>query len=431
MSAATAPRSMIQSALQGVIGSAECQRVIAEINRGARVISISGLVAEPARALALAALQKETGKQFVLIVPAQRDLESWERDISFWYCAVRGRGECGEAVAVLPASESDPYAGGSPHAETLERRALALWRLARHGAGGTSLAPGSPTEFVLLTSRALARRTPPPADILQAGTVLRRDEDSSPEELVTKLLASGYVREDPVGAVGEFSMRGGILDVWPPGHDAPVRIEFFGDTVDSIRAVDPETQLSTTQLPEVEIAPMRELIERSPDFREWAARARVRWQEPRFARSLRDRTVFADEGENFPGWEWLISMVRESSGSIFDYLKDAVLVIDEPIAVENFLSDAFQILEQRYAETDAADDLGLRPDELYLTPDELRLAIESLQRIEVRALGRTAAKLDQEIGLDAEHPKISVGKARPQRKPLFLFPHVSAPGDAV
>jgi len=143
---------------------------------------------------------------------------------------------------------------------------------------------------------------------------------------------------------------------------------------------------------------------------------------------LRDRTDFADEGEDFPGWEWLISIARERSASIFDYLKDTVLVIDEPIAVENFLAEAFQTLDQRYAETDAADDLGLRRDELYLTAEELRAEIEAMQRIEVRALGRTAAKIDQEIALDAEHPSISIGKERPKRQPLFLFPNVSEPG---
>lgn len=408
----TATDSILQHAISGLQASAEFRRVLDQINRGARVISISGLVAGPARALVLAALQRQTAKHFALVVPAQRDLENWERDIGFWYCALRGTTECADAVAVLPASESDPYAGGSPHAETLERRALALWRLARR-----------PQDFLLLTSRALARRTVAPSDIMKAGAVLRRDEDASPEELVDKLVASGYVREDPVGAIGEFSMRGGILDVWPPGHDAPVRIEFFGDTVDSIREFDPETQLSTTQLPQVEIAPMRELIARPSDFREWAAQARARWHDPRFARSMRDRTDFADEGEDFPGWEWLISIVRERNASIFDYLNTAVLVIDEPVAVENFLVDAFQTLEQRYAENDAADDLGLRPDELYLSADELRSEIDRMQRVEVRALGRTAAKIDQEIALEAETPKISVGKERAKRKPLFLFPH--------
>jgi transcription-repair coupling factor (superfamily II helicase) len=430
MSTVAETKSVLQNTLAAVVESAEFQRVYDEIERGARVVSISGLIAGPARALALAALQRETGKRFAVVVPAQRDLEDWERDLNFWYCASHGLAECAEAIAVLPASESDPYAGGSPHTETLEKRALALWRLARRQQSGPGVSPlnhaqdaRATSDFVLLTSRALARRTVSPDEILKAGTVLRRDEDHSPEELVEKLIAGGYVREDPIGAIGEFSIRGGILDVWPPGRNAPARIEFFGDTVDSIREFDPETQLSTVQLPEIEIPPMRELAVSSRDFREWAARARVRWRDERFARSLRDRTVFADEGEDFPGWEWLISLVHERNAGVFEYLKDAVLVVDEPVAVENYLASAFQTLEERYADTDAVDDLGLAPHELYLTVEELRGGIDAMQRVEMRALGRTAAKMDQEIALDAEQPKVSLGKERHQRKPLFLFPH--------
>src|SRR2546429_9842096 len=120
----------LQRALDSVLESAECRRVLDEINRGARVISISGMVAAPARALAVAALQRETGKQFAVVVPVQRDLESWERDLGFWYWALRGTTECADALAVLPASESDAYGAASPRAETLERRTLSLWRLA-------------------------------------------------------------------------------------------------------------------------------------------------------------------------------------------------------------------------------------------------------------------------------------------------------------
>src|SRR5437016_450928 len=190
MTVAAETTFVLQGALQTVIESAECRRVIDEIQRGARVISISGMVAAPARALAVAALQRETGKQFAVVVPAQRDLESWERDLGFWYCALHGITECEDAIAVLPASESDPYAGASPHAETLERRALALWRLARRK-----------QDFILLTSRALRRVTVAPAEVLQAGAMLRRDEDTAPEEVVEKLIASGYLREDPVSPI--------------------------------------------------------------------------------------------------------------------------------------------------------------------------------------------------------------------------------------
>ncbi len=429
MAATTETSSTLQDTLNRVIDSAECRRVIDEIKRGARMISISGLVAGPAKALVLAALQRECGKQFAVVTQAQRDLESWERDLSFWYCALHGVAEYEGAIAVLPASETDPYAGASPHAETLEKRALALWCLARRQKGGTGVSPvasraqdARATSFVLLTSRAMARRTASPQEILRMGAVVRRDEDAAPEELVEKLLACGYVREDPVRGVGEFSIRGGILDVWPPGTDTPARIEFFGDTVDSIRSFDQETQLSTAQLAELEIAPMREFAVTPSDFREWAGSARERWHDERFARSLHDRTVYADEGEDFPGWEWLLPLVGENGASALDYFKDAVLVIDEPATIESYLASAFQTLAERHAETDAADDLALTPEELYLTPEELRARIDAWPRIELRALGRTAAKIDEEIALEAEEPKVSLGKERAKKKPLFLFP---------
>jgi transcription-repair coupling factor (superfamily II helicase) len=410
----TRTTSGLPNALRRVTETQEFQQIAAEIERGTRVISVSGLVAGSARGLALAALQRETGKLFAIVTQSNRDLEPWERDLRFWYCALAGKTDCNHEVLLLPASESDPYAGSSPHAETLEQRAVTLWRLARHS-----------QDFVLMTARALARKTVAPAEIARAGTLLKRDEDHCPEEFVEKLLASGYLREDPVGAVGEFSIRGGILDVWSPGLDSPVRIEFFGDTVESIREFDAETQLSTTQLTQIEIAPMRELTVTSRDFRNWAPAARERWSEPRFARALRDQTAFADEGEAFNGWEWLMPLVRERNSTVFDYLKDAVLVIDEPSGIESYLSEAYQLLADRFSETDAADDLGLTPPELYLTTEELRSRIDQRPRLELRTLGRAAAEPDERLALEAESPKVQLGRIRSKRQPMFLFPAVA------
>jgi transcription-repair coupling factor (superfamily II helicase) len=263
-----------------------------------------------------------------------------------------------------------------------------------------------------------------PDEIARAGALLARNDTQSPADLVDRLVAAGYVREDPVGSVGEFSMRGGILDVWSPGQERPVRIEFFGDEIDSIRGFDPETQLSTSQLSAIEIVPMREVVVRREDFSEWADAARRRWSDDRYARALRDRTVFADEGEGFAGWEWLLPVVRNNSGSVFDYLQDAVLVIDEPSSVDLYLGEVYQTLADRYAETDAVDDIAVTPEELYLLPEELRAKLDQRQRIELRVLGRAAAELDQAVALDAEAPKVQLGRARSARTPLFLFPVV-------
>ncbi len=390
----------------------EYQKLLAELRANARVISISGLVAGAARALAVAALQRETGKTFAVVSQSTRDLESWERDLRFWHSALSGE-QADNEILVLPASETDPYAGTSPHAQTLERRALALWRLQQHSA-----------KFVLLTARALARKTVTPEAIAKSGAVLRRDEDHSPEELVEKLMATGYMREDPVGGVGEFSMRGGIVDVWPPGRDAPVRLEFFGDTVDSVREFDPENQLSTAQLKSVEVPPMHEYAVNAVDFQLWAEAARERWGDERYDRSLRDRTAFADEGEAFTGWEWLIPIIKDCTSTVFDHLGEAVLVIDEPGGIESYLSEFYENLSDRYRQIDEADDIALAPEELFLTAEELRQIIPTRQRVELRTLGRTAVETDFELALEAEAPKVQLGRTRGTRQQLFLFPVV-------
>src|SRR6266513_643863 len=177
MSSTIQTTNSLQSALRPIIETPEFKRVVEEVNRGARVVSISGLVAGSARALALAALQRETGKRFAIVTQSNRDLEPWEGDLRFWYCALAGKKRCDNEVLILPASESDPYAGSSPHPETLERRALTLWRLARHR-----------QDFILLTARALARRTVTPKEITDAGAMLALGDNQSPEDLVERLV---------------------------------------------------------------------------------------------------------------------------------------------------------------------------------------------------------------------------------------------------
>ena len=418
MSGTVQTGSAVRDVLRRVAESGELRRLADEVRRGARVVSVGGLVSESARALVVACLQRETGRRLGVVVQASRDMEAWERDLCFWSDALRREGpeeRAGGAVLTLPASEGDPYAASSPHAETLERRALALWRLAG-GAG----------KFVLLTARALARRTVTPEELLAAGARLRRDEDFAPERLVELLLASGYRREDPVGAVGEFSLRGGILDLWSPGHDAPVRVEFFGDTVESIREFDAETQLSTGQLKEIEVVPMREYAVGRDDFRLWAVGARERFADERFAHALKDRTDFAEEGETFAGWEWLIPLVLPTRATAFDYLRDTVLVVDEPSGIESYLGGVYETLAARYAEMDAADEISLRPEELYLTAEELRARVAGAGRVELRALGRAAAVTDERFAGETEAPAVEIGRARAKTAPMFLFPAVEA-----
>lgn len=396
-----------------ILNSPEFKELKQKVEAGRSVISIDGMTALPARALAVALLQSVTNRSLCVITANNNSLERWERDLHFWQRALEG--EIPYRVLALPASESDIYAGVSPHTETLERRALTLW----------SLVTGKTPNLLLTTARAISMRTVTPAKLIAAGAILNRDAQFNPEELVERMISSGYVRAEPVTAIGEFSVRGGIVDAWSPGVPTPVRIEFFGDLVDSIRTFDPETQLSTGQIEEAEIVPMREYSVSQSGFRRWAESASQHFGDERFTRALSDRTIFACHGESFPGWEWLIPLTLGERACVFKFIDKPVLIIDEPGAIEHQLQTFYSFSAERYAETLDADELALSPETHYLSPKELRAEIDPYQRIELRALGRDAAKTDVDFVGDTTEPLLTIGRERKIAAPLFLFPVVN------
>ncbi|MFN2500883.1 MAG: hypothetical protein ABR530_02600, partial [Pyrinomonadaceae bacterium] len=276
----------------------EFEKLKREIAAGSRVITLSGLTSSSAKAQLLSRLNGEINKNLAVIVPSNAELEAWEMDLDFF-----AGGQT--SIVALPSFETDPYSGVSPHAETKERRSLALWKLR------------DPNDFVIISARSLVQRTVTRDQITGLGSMLARDSDFPPETLVERLIAGGYVREEPLFGPGQFSVRGGIIDIWSPDADAPVRVEFFGDTVDSIRTFDPDTQLSTGQLSQTAIAPMREFSVSQKDLKDWAFFAREQFADDKFARNLKDRTDFAREGEAFSGWEFLIPLVKPLQATVF------------------------------------------------------------------------------------------------------------------
>jgi len=199
-----------------------------------------------------------------------------------------------------------------------------------------------------------------------------------------------------------------------------VRIEFFGDTVESIRTFDADTQLSTGQLDAISIAPMREFSVTPQDLKDWAFFANERFADDKFARNLKDRTDFANQGEPFSGWEFMLPLVKPLGSTVFDHLSDRVLVIDEPTAVEGSLTTTYDHLESNSAAVTEAGDIGLTPSELFLMPDDLRDKLGDRRRVELRSLGRTASATDEEFGLAGENSRVN--ERASARTPLFLFP---------
>jgi transcription-repair coupling factor (superfamily II helicase) len=134
-------------------------------------------------------------------------------------------------------------------------------------------------------------------------------------------------------------------------------------------------------------------------MKEWAFFASDRFDDERFARNLKDRTDFAKEGETFSGWEFLLPLSNPLNGTVFDYLGDCVFIIDEPPVIEHTLSSFYEQVQQHYEQTIEIGDIGLEPNALFLDAADFRAKIESLQRVELRALGKTAAETDEEFSL--------------------------------
>ncbi len=382
-----------------------------EIIHGTRILTLSGLTSTAAKAFVLSELQKGSDKTLVVVADLNKDLETWENDLLFFQEF---------DLQSFPSFEADVYSGVSPHAETQEKRALALWNLTNHH-----------QDFLIISSKALITRIPSPEKIQSMGAFLKRDEDLPPGELTKRLFASGYKQEEPIANVGEFSVRGGILDVWSPNSETPVRIEFFGDTVDSIRSFDPESQLSIEQLKEVSIAPMREFTADADDFKRWADVAAEKFDDELFERNLKDRTDFSSEGESFSGWEFLISLVHKNNSTIFEYLGDAIFIVDEPAVVAQTLKTFYERTDDHYQEIIEHGEIGLAPDELFFTPVEIREKLDEFPRLELRSLGKLAASTDEEFslgenlfesGISNIKSQLENGKQKTKdQPPLFLF----------
>src|SRR5215472_15372758 len=151
----------------------------------------------------------------------------------------------------FPAWDCLPYDRMSPKSDIESRRLATLAALARR-------TERSGPAVVVATINALLQRVPPKKAIEGASFFARVGNTIEHEKLVAFLAANGYVRASTVREPADFALRGGIVDLWPPGTEQPLRLDFFGSTLDAIRVFDADTQLSTDQVREIELLPASE-----------------------------------------------------------------------------------------------------------------------------------------------------------------------------
>ena len=305
-------------------------------------------------ALVLASIYRRDPGAYLWLGRSNRDLETMAANLRLFLPR-----ECRNRVLLLPGSEADPYRGLSPHPEIAAARAVALWRILRRKQG-----------LILTTLTALTPRLPSPQTFMSQCLDLEVGRFFPPDHLTRTLDQVGYVREDPVGAVGEYSVRGGIVDVFPPSNSAPVRIEFFGDEIESIREFDPKSQRSVALVPGCRVVPMRELAVTARDISRWHREAPDHWSEVRFAQALEERLQFTANGELFNGFEALFPLVVRTRHHLLDFVQaeggsSPTLVLSDWDELREEHREIRERWEESYRERTADGDLTLHPDRLY------------------------------------------------------------------
>jgi len=348
----------VEQAIRPLEESPSLQAALRALERAApNEVTLAGLT-DSAKLLATALTARALGRPVFFVTASNRRAEALLEPLRFFYGVLTGRPE--SAVTFLPAYDVSPYRGLSPHPEIAAERAQALWRLAN---GGAELAVAAlPAALGRLASReqyaALGRTVAP-------GEALER------EEFIAYLEGAGYERREPVEMPGEFSVRGGIVDIFPV-EGRPLRLEFFGDTLEELREFDPATQRSTSPLTAATLAPLLE-TPRTPQrlARLWALKE---GREPEGAVNP------------FPGWEFLVPLAEGLGGTLLELAPRALVVLDEPRVLREEAEKLWARLEEEHAERRSEKSVAAAPGEHFLRWSAFEAAAATRPRLHLEEL---------------------------------------------
>ena len=265
----------------------------------------------------------------------------------------------------LPSRDCLPYDRIGPSPAVAAERMATLSRLAHR--------PKADKPTVLIaTAPALLQRVPKRETVKAASYLARSGNDVNIADLERYFAVNGYIRASTVAERGEFAIRGGVIDVWAPGAEEPVRLDLFGDTLESIRAFDPETQRSTKQLKSIDLLPVSEVLMDSDSIARFRRGFVQRFGAPG------DDPVYAavSEGARRAGVEHWLPLFYEGLETVFDYLGPDTLVAVDHLAIEArderlaMVQDAYEARLETQKAKGGGGYHALEPRELYLTAEE-------------------------------------------------------------
>ena len=222
-------------------------------------------------------------------------------------------------VIRFPGWDCLPYDRMSPNADISAARMATL----------AGLVHGMPRQFVLLTTLNAATQRVPARDVLkEAAFIARVDHQIDEEALRAFLVRMGFAQAPTVMEPGDYAVRGGIIDIYPPGESGPVRLDLFGDVLDGIRRFDPATQRTTEKLDQIELAPVSEVILDEAAITRFRQNYRIE-----FGAAGTDDPLYeaVSAGRKHAGIEHWLPFFHERLETLFDYLPGATVTLDDQV----------------------------------------------------------------------------------------------------
>jgi transcription-repair coupling factor (superfamily II helicase) len=354
-------------------GFAQAMREIRALFAGARAVELYGASGSLGAALAANLAGQET---LLYVVPDEETAEARAHDLGFFLPASPSSDDplAPPAVLELPAPDSSPYAEMQPDRRTMLRRMAALFRLSQ----------GFAPRVLVASAAALCRRVLPRAPFDALCQVITAQTTLDREATIAALVRAGFSRAPVVEDAGTFAVRGSVIDLFPPVYRHPVRIELFGDEIESIRLYDAATQRTLRPLEAVYLHPVRETIATpgaDPRAKILAAADAAVYPSSKTRRLLEQ----IDEGELFFGIEALAPAFHARMVPLFDYLPEGALcVVEDPEAVIEEARRQASRLREAAAARHVEHRLALPAQEFVLGEEEAALALGARPRLEIR-----------------------------------------------
>ncbi|MFZ2948292.1 MAG: transcription-repair coupling factor [Desulfuromonadaceae bacterium] len=341
---------------------------IAALRRGERRIVIPGLKGS-SPALFVAELVRGGLDTPLVLAPTQEAAEEFCRELAFF-----SGGDL--HAALFPAWDAAPFSAASPHPDVTGARLDTLFRL-QNGLSRITVMP-----VAAALQRVLPRKT-----LNDSSCYLLAGEEFERDDLLARLIRMGYANVPLVEDRGTFAVRGGILDIFPPNLRSPVRIEFFGDTAETMRAFDPLTQRSLQPVEELVLLPSRELLLSDEVLADIAPRLKQLCDGLDIPANRR-RAILEDlqNAVYFQGIDFLQPLLHPSLETIFDYAPGAPLILLDPEAINYAILGVREEIETGAAKAAEAGLAHSPAGELFLDEPELKAIIASRRVVELSGL---------------------------------------------